>query len=219
VGLDAARMEIVDAASVRAVNNHAKLSLEEKPTLFLEFHGTEAGTRDQIETFRQIAESEGAVRFDWAERPEDRNRLWKARHDFYWAVKGTWPGRDALATDVCVPISRLAECLLETEEDIKSLGLIAPIAGHAGDGNFHTQPMVDRANPKEMAALDTFLDRLAKRAIAMEGTCTGEHGIGQGKMKYLEAELGAGVEVMRGIKAALDPLNIFNPGKILPQRS
>jgi D-lactate dehydrogenase (cytochrome) len=216
VGLGAARMEIVDAASVRAVNNHAKLSLEEKPTLFLEFHGTEAGTSDQIETFRRIAESEGAIRFDWAERPEDRNRLWKARHDFYWAVKTTWPGREALATDVCVPISRLAECLLETEEDIKSLGLIAPIAGHAGDGNFHTQPMIDRSNPGEMAALDTFLDRLATRAIAMEGTCTGEHGIGQGKMKYLKAELGEGVAVMRALKAALDPQGIFNPGKILP---
>jgi D-lactate dehydrogenase (cytochrome) len=201
---------------VRAVNNHAKLALEEKPTLFLEFHGTEAGTRDQIETFRQIAQAEGAIRFDWAERPEDRNRLWKARHDFYWAVKTTWPGRDALATDVCVPISRLAECLLETEEDIRSLGLIAPIAGHAGDGNFHTQPMVDRSNAKEMAALDTFLDRLAKRAIAMEGTCTGEHGIGQGKQKYLKAELGEGVAVMRALKAALDPQDIFNPGKIMP---
>jgi D-lactate dehydrogenase (cytochrome) len=216
VGLGAARMEIVDAATVRAVNNHSKLALEEKPTLFLEFHGTEAGTRDQIETFRQIAEAEGGMRFDWAERPEDRNRLWKARHDFYWAVKSTWPGRDALATDVCVPISRLAECLLETEQDIRSLGLIAPIAGHAGDGNFHTQPMVDRSNPRDMAALETFLDRLARRAIAMEGTCTGEHGIGQGKMKYLKAEHGDGVGVMRTIKAALDPQNIFNPGKILP---
>jgi D-lactate dehydrogenase (cytochrome) len=131
-------------------------------------------------------------------------------------VKSTWPGREALATDVCVPISRLAECLLETAEDIRSLGLIAPIAGHAGDGNFHTQPMVDRSNSKEMAALDTFLDRLARRAIAMEGTCTGEHGIGQGKMKYLKAELGEGVAVMRAIKAALDPQNILNPGKILP---
>jgi D-lactate dehydrogenase (cytochrome) len=216
VGLGAARMEIVDDVTVRAVNNHAKLALEEKPTLFLEFHGTEVAARDQVETFRQIAEAEGAIRFDWAEREEDRRRLWKARHEFYWAVKETWPGREALATDVCVPISRLAECLLKTEEDIRSLGLIAPIAGHAGDGNFHTQPMVDRSNPKEMAALETFLDRLAKRAIALEGTCTGEHGIGQGKIKYLKAELGEGVAVMRAIKAVLDPQNIFNPGKILP---
>jgi D-lactate dehydrogenase (cytochrome) len=216
IGLGAARMEIVDGATVKAVNNRSKLALDEKPTLFLEFHGTEAGTREQVETFRQIAEAEGAIRFDWAERPEDRNRLWKARHEFYWAVKETWPGRDALATDVCVPISKLAQCLLETEEDIRSLGLIAPIAGHAGDGNFHTQPMVDRSNAREMEALDTFLDRLAKRAIALEGTCTGEHGVGQGKAKYLKAELGEGVAVMRAIKAALDPLDILNPGKILP---
>jgi D-lactate dehydrogenase (cytochrome) len=216
LGVGAARMEIIDAVTIHAVNKHAKLGLDEKPTLFLEFHGTEVSARDQVEMFRQIAEGEGAIRFDWAERPEDRSRLWRARHEFYWAVKETWPGRDALATDVCVPISRLAECLLETEEDIRSLGLIAPIAGHAGDGNFHTQPMVDRANAREMAALDTFLDRLAKRAIAMQGTCTGEHGIGQGKMKYLKAEHGDGVAVMRAIKAALDPQNILNPGKILP---
>jgi D-lactate dehydrogenase (cytochrome) len=216
LGVGAARMEIIDAVTIHAVNKHAKLGLEEKPTLFLEFHGTEVSARDQVEMFRQIAEAEGAIRFDWAEREEDRRRLWKARHEFYWAVKSAWPGREALATDVCVPISRLAECLLETEADIKSLGLIAPIAGHAGDGNFHTQPMFDRSNPKEMAAVETFLDRLAKRAIAMEGTCTGEHGIGQGKTKYLKAELGDGLAVMRAIKAALDPLDILNPGKILP---
>jgi D-lactate dehydrogenase (cytochrome) len=216
LGVGAARMEIVDGVTIHAVNSYAKLALEEKPTLFLEFHGTETGARDQVERFREIAEAEGAIRFDWAERPEDRNRLWKARHEFYWAVKETWPGRDALATDVCVPISKLAQCLLETEEDIRSLGLIAPIAGHAGDGNFHTQPMVDRSNALEMEALDTFLDRLAKRAIALEGTCTGEHGVGQGKVKYLKAELGEGVAVMRAIKAALDPLDILNPGKILP---
>jgi D-lactate dehydrogenase (cytochrome) len=215
LGVGAARMEIIDAVTIHAVNKHAKLGLDEKPTLFLEFHGTEVSARDQVEMFRQIAEAEGAIRFDWAEKEEDRRRLWKARHEFYWAVKSTWPGREALATDVCVPISRLAECLLETEADIKSLGLIAPIAGHAGDGNFHTQPMFDRANPKEMAAVETFLDRLAKRAIAMEGTCTGEHGVGQGKVKYLKAELGDGVAVMRAIKAALDPLDILNPGKIL----
>jgi D-lactate dehydrogenase (cytochrome) len=216
LGVGAARMEIVDGVTIHAVNKHAKLALEEKPTLFLEFHGTEVGARDQVERFREIAEAEGAIRFDWAEKEEDRRRLWKARHEFYWAVKTTWPGREALATDVCVPISRLAQCLLETEEDIRSLGLTAPIAGHAGDGNFHTQPMFHRSNPKEMAAVETFLHRLAERAIAMEGTCTGEHGIGQGKIKYLKAEHGAGVAVMRAIKAALDPLDILNPGKILP---
>ena len=216
LGLGVARMELLDPPQIRAVNTHSKLGLEEKPTLFLEFHGTEAGARDQVEAFKGIAEAEGAIRFDWAEKEEDRRRLWKARHDAYWAIKSTWPGKDVFATDVCVPISRLAECVVETQGDIETLGLVAPIVGHVGDGNFHTSPVFDRNNPKEMAAIETFLDRLTKRAIAMEGTCTGEHGVGQGKAKYLEAELGDGLCVMRAIKAALDPLDIMNPGKILP---
>jgi D-lactate dehydrogenase (cytochrome) len=215
LGLPIARVELLDALYIRAVNLHAKLGLEEAPTLFVEFHGTEASVREQVELFKQIAEGEVALRFDWAEREEDRRRLWKARHDAYWAGKGLRPGTDAIATDVCVPISRLAECVLETQKDIKDLGLLAPIIGHVGDGNFHCQPMVDRANPKEVAACDEFLSRLAARAIAMDGTCTGEHGIGQGKMKYLEAEHGAGVEVMRQLKRALDPDGILNPGKIV----
>jgi D-lactate dehydrogenase (cytochrome) len=216
LGLGVARMELLDPPQIRAVNIYSKLGLEEKPTLFLEFHGTEAGARDQVEAFKAIAESEGAIRFDWAEKEEDRRRLWKARHDAYWAVKTAWPGRDVFATDVCVPISRLAECVIETQKDIEALGLVAPIVGHVGDGNFHTSPAFDRNNPKEMAAIETYLERLAKRAIAMEGTCTGEHGVGQGKAKYLKAELGDGLTVMRAIKAALDPLDIMNPGKIFP---
>jgi D-lactate dehydrogenase (cytochrome) len=216
LGLGVARMEVVDDAAIYAVNKYAKLNLEEAPTLFLEFHGTDVSARDQVELFRQIAESEGAIRFDWAEKEEDRRRLWKARHEFYWAVKSTWPGKDTFATDICVPISRLAECVVETQADIKSLGLIAPIAGHAGDGNFHTQPMIDRSNPKDVEAVETFMERLIARAIRMEGTCTGEHGVGQGKAKYLKDELGAGLATMRAIKAALDPQGIFNPGKILP---
>ena len=128
--------------------------------------------------------------FDWAEKEEERRRLWKARHDAYWAVKTVWPGKDALATDVCVPVSRLAECVVETQKDIEELGLIAPIVGHVGDGNFHTSPVFDRNDPKEMAAIETFLERLAERAIAMEGTCTGEHGVGQGKRKYLQGRTG-----------------------------
>jgi D-lactate dehydrogenase (cytochrome) len=215
LGLGVARMEVVDEAAIHAVNKYAKLGLEEAPTLFLEFHGTDVSARNQVELFRQIAESEGAIRFDWAEKEEDRRRLWKARHEFYWAVKSTWPGKDTFATDICVPISRLAECVVETQADIKSLGLIAPIAGHAGDGNFHTQPMVDRSNPKEVEAVETFMERLIARAIRMEGTCTGEHGVGQGKAKYLKAELGAGLATMRAIKVALDPQGILNPGKIL----
>ena len=210
-----ARMELLDAVQIKAVNTYAKLGLEEKPTLFLEFHGTEAGARDQVENFKALAEAEGAIRFDWAESEEERRRLWKARHEVYWAIRAVWPGKDALATDVCVPISRLAECVVETQKDIERSGLTAPIVGHVGDGNFHTTPVFDLKNAKEMAALEGFLERLAERAIAMEGTCTGEHGIGQGKMKYLKAELGEGLSVMRAIKMALDPNGIMNPGKIL----
>ena len=167
--------------------------------------------------FRQIAEAEGAIRFDWADKEEDRRRLWKARHEFYWAVKTAWPGRTRLPP-MCACRSRgwPNACWRRRRTSSRS-GLIAPIAGHAGDGNFHTQPMIDRANPKDMAAIETFLDRLTRRAIAMEGTCTGEHGIGQGKAKYLKAELGDGLAVMRAVKQALDPLNIMNPGKILPE--
>lgn len=216
LGLGVARMELVDALQIHAINVHSKLKLDEVPTLFLEFHGTDISARDQVETFRALAEAEGAIRFDWAEKEEDRRRLWKARHDVYWSVKTTWPGKDVFATDVCVPISRLAECVMETYADIQELGMIAPIVGHVGDGNFHTSPIVDLKNPKDVAMCETFLKRLTDRAIRMEGTCTGEHGIGQGKMAYLAAEHGAGVDVMRQIKRALDPEDLFNPGKILP---
>ena len=216
LGLGIARMELLDALQIRAVNGYAKLGLEEAPTLFLEFHGSEVGARDQVEQFTALASAEGAMRFDWAASVEERRRLWKARHDAYWAVKAVWPGKDILATDVCVPISRLAECVLETQRDIEVSGLIAPIVGHVGDGNFHTTPVFDRGNAEELAVVEGFLERLAERAIAMEGTCTGEHGVGQGKAKYLKAELGDGLGVMRKLKAALDPLDILNPGKILP---
>jgi len=216
LGLGVARMELLDAPQIRVVNSYAKLGLEEKPTLFLEFHGSEAGARDQVATFKAIAEGEGAIRFDWAEQEEDRRRLWKARHDVYWAVKAVFPGRDALATDVCVPISRLAECVVATQKDIEASGLIAPIVGHVGDGNFHTTPVFDRNDAKQRAAVEGFLQRLVERALAMEGTSTGEHGVGQGKAKYLKAELGDGLGVMRSIKQALDPQGILNPGKIMP---
>jgi D-lactate dehydrogenase (cytochrome) len=216
LGLGVARMELLDPPQIHACNIYSKLNLEEKPTLFLEFHGTEVSARDQVENFKAIAEAEGAIRFDWAENEDQRRKLWKARHDAYFAVKTVWPGREVLATDVCVPISRLAECVVETQKDIESIGLVAPIVGHVGDGNFHTTVSFDRNDPKELAKVESYLERLAERAIAMEGTCTGEHGIGQGKAKYLRAELGEGVEVMRAIKAALDPLDILNPGKIIP---
>ena len=215
LGLGIARAELCDEILIAAINKHAKLSLDERPTLFLEFHGTDVAVRDQVARFKEIAEGEGAIRFDWAEREEDRRKLWKARHDGYWAIKGLYAGREALATDVCVPISRLTECIMETQADIKASGLIAAVIGHVGDGNFHTQPMFDMGNPKEVAAIEGFLKRLAERAVAMDGTCTGEHGVGQGKMKYLDAEHGAGVAAMRAIKKAFDPLDIFNPGKIV----
>jgi D-lactate dehydrogenase (cytochrome) len=216
LGLGVARMELLDEVSIDALNKHAKMKLELAPTLFLEFHGTQVSARDQVERFKELAEGEGALGYDWAEREEDRRRLWKARHDFYWAAKGAWPGRDAVATDVCVPISRLAECVVETQADIKRSGLIAPIVGHVGDGNFHTQPLVDPNDPAEVERAKAFISRLTERALAMDGTCTGEHGVGQGKAKYLKAEHGAGLAAMAAVKSALDPRGIFNPGKILP---
>ena len=216
LGLGVARMELLDELQIHAVNVHSKTTFEERPTLFLEFHGTKVSARDQVDLFKEIAEGEGAIRYDWAEREEDRNRLWKARHDVYWAVRSAWPGKDVLATDVCVPISRLADCVMETKRDIEASGLIAPIVGHVGDGNFHTSPVFDMSDEAELERVRAFLSRLSDRAIAMDGTCTGEHGIGQGKMKYLRAEHGAGIDVMRQIKRALDPLNILNPGKSLP---
>lgn len=214
-GLGLARIELLDAMQIEAVNAYSKMNLERQPTLFLEFHGTSAAVDEQFAMFRSIAEGAGAQSFEFAEREEDRRRLWKARHDAYWATRATWPGRQTLATDVCVPISRLADCIAETEADIKRLGLISPIVGHVGDGNFHATPVINPDDAGELAALHEFLDRLAARAIAMEGTCTGEHGIGQGKIRYLEKEFGPeGVAVMRALKNALDPVGILNPGKL-----
>jgi len=214
MGLPLARIELLDEVQVRGCNAYSKLSLPETPTLFLEFHGSDAGAREQVETFAAIAEAEGGGALDWAERPEDRNRLWQARHDAYWAARGLRPGGDLIATDVCVPISALAACVAETKQDIDRLGLLAPIVGHVGDGNFHVMPLIDPDSAEDRTRVRAFLDRLVDRALRFEGTCTGEHGIGQGKIGYLVAEHGAGVDVMIAIKKALDPLNILNPGKI-----
>lgn len=215
-GIPVARIELLDAATVRALNQHAKLSLPESPLLLLEFHGTEASVKEQALRFGEIAGEFAGGPFEWATKAEDRSRLWQARHDAYWAVKGLRPGVQSVATDVCVPISRLAECVDETTRDIEASGLIAPIVGHVGDGNFHVQPLVDMADPAEVAACEAFIERLVERALAMEGTCTGEHGVGQKKMKYLEAEHGAAaLELMRILKRSIDPLNIMNPGKVI----
>jgi D-lactate dehydrogenase (cytochrome) len=215
LGLGLARVELLDEVQIEACNAHSGLDLEAVPTLFLEFHGTAGATREQVETFAELAADTGGGDFQWAERAEDRNRLWAARHDAYWAARTFRPGAKAIATDVCVPISRLADCVCETQRDIADLGLVAPIVGHIGDGNFHVLPLIDMENGKEVEAAHGFLERLVARALAMDGTCTGEHGVGTGKMKYLEAEHGTGVEVMRAIKKTLDPHNIFNPGKVV----
>ncbi|CAM5765680.1 FAD-binding protein [Bosea minatitlanensis] len=215
-GLPMARIELLDDVMIRGVNLHSKLGLPETTMLFVEFHGTEAGVAEQSERFGEIAAEFGGGPFEWATKAEDRSKLWQARHDAYWAAKALRPGADSVATNVCVPISRLAECVEETKRDIEESGLIAPIAGHVGDGNFHTQPLVDLDHPEEVARVQAFIDRLVKRALAMGGTCTGEHGVGQKKMKYLELEHGAeALATMRTLKRALDPQNILNPGKIL----
>ncbi|MBR3189563.1 MAG: FAD-binding protein, partial [Bosea sp.] len=187
-GLPIARIELVDDVMMRGVNLHSKLGLPETTMLFVEFHGSEEGVKEQAERFGEIAAEFGGGPFDWATKPEDRSKLWQARHDAYWAARALRPGAESVATDVCVPISRLAECVDETKRDIEASGLIAPIVGHVGDGNFHTQPLVDLNDADEVARCEAFIDRLVKRALAMEGTCTGEHGVGQKKMKYLTIE-------------------------------
>lgn len=216
-GIPVARIELLDEVQVKACNAYSKLDLPETPMLLVEFHGTEAGVAEQSERFGEIAKDLGGGPFEWATRAEDRTRLWQARHDGYWAARGLRPGASALATDVCVPISRLAECVTETQRDAQETGLLAPLVGHVGDGNFHLSLLIDVDSPDEVKTAKEFLERLAERALAMEGTCTGEHGVGQGKAKYLPAEHGAAaMAAMRAVKQALDPDNIMNPGKMLP---
>ena len=206
---------MLDALQVRAVNLYSKLDAAETPMLFLEFHGTEAGVAEQSERFGEIAAEFGGGPFEWTTRPEERTRLWQARHDAAFSTFTLRPGASMIATDVCVPISRLAECVTETQRDIAASKLIAPIVGHVGDGNFHLTLLVDMQNSDEIKVAKAFIERLIERALAMDGTCTGEHGVGQGKMKYLLAEHGApALDAMRAIKRALDPQDIMNPGKI-----
>jgi len=215
-GIPVARIELLDALQVKATNLYSKLALPETPMLFVEFHGTAAGVAEQSERFGEIAADNGGGPFEWTVKPEDRTRLWQARHDAAWAVKVLRPGAGIVATDVCVPISRLSECVTATQQDIAEHGLVAPIVGHVGDGNFHLSLLVDMDEPAEVKRAKGLMERLVERALAMDGTCTGEHGVGQGKMKYLEAEHGAAaLNAMRAIKHALDPEGIMNPGKIL----
>jgi len=213
-GIPVARIELLDDRQMDAINRYSGLSYPVKSTLFLEFHGTAAGVREQAEAVQAFAAENGGGDFAWTEKPEERSKLWQARHDAAYAVKALKPNCGLWATDVCVPISRLAECIVETKKDLDASPLVSAIVGHVGDGNFHIAFALDRADPKEMAEAERINDRMVMRALAMDGTCTGEHGIGTGKMQFLVAEHGEAVSVMRGIKKTLDPKNLMNPGKI-----
>lgn len=214
MGIPVARIELLDDVQIKACNAYSNLSYPEKPTLFLEFHGTEDTVRIQSEQFAEIAAECGGDEFQWTANAEERTKLWNARHNAYWAGRALDPSLNGLSTDVCVPISRLAECVAETQADIQNSGLLAPIVGHAGDGNFHVLVLFNDKDPASVANVEAFTERLSRRALAMDGTCTGEHGVGQGKMSYLDEELGGALDVMRTVKKGLDPENIFNPGKI-----
>lgn len=214
MGVPVARIELLDAMQMRASNEYSGLAYDVQPTLFLEFHGTEETVALQSAQFADIAAECGGGKFLWTTNVEERSRLWKARHDAYWAARALAPDLAGLSTDVCVPISRLAECVAETQADIETHGLLATIVGHAGDGNFHVLLLFDDKTSEGVATAEAFVSRLNARALAMEGTCTGEHGIGQGKISFLEQELGEAVDLMRQVKKALDPDGIFNPGKI-----
>jgi len=217
LGVPVARIELLDALSLKAINLFSKTTLAEAPTLFFEFHGSPASVEEQAKTVQGIADDLGGTHFEWAARAEDRSRLWQARHDAYFACLQLKPGCRCFPTDVCVPISRLAECIAATNEDIAQVGIPIALFGHVGDGNFHLVVLVDTGNEQDMKEAAWISQRVVERAIAMEGTCTGEHGIGLGKRKYLRLEHGdVAVDVMRSIKQALDPQNILNPGKVLP---
>lgn len=214
-GIPIARIELLDAVQMDACNKYSDLNYPVAPTLFFEFHGTENSVAEQVEQVQSIAGELGGTDFSWARKAEDRSKLWQARHDAYYAALALRPGCKGIATDVCVPISRLAECILETQVDIRDSGLIAPIVGHVGDGNFHLVLCVDPDDADEMVRAEDLNERMVMRALAMDGTCTGEHGVGYGKIGFLEAEHGEALSVMRDLKHALDPKNIMNPGKIL----
>ncbi len=216
LGVPVARIELLDEVQLDACIAYSKLQgYERKPTLFFEFHGSGTGVAEQAETVGEISQDNGGGGFRWATRQEDRNALWQARHDAYFAAVALRPGKRGISSDVCVPISRLAECILESRADIEESGLVAPIVGHVGDGNFHVLFVIDPDDPDEAGRAHWVNERMVHRALAMGGTCTGEHGIGVGKMDFLVAEQGEAVSVMRAIKMALDPDNIMNPGKIL----
>ncbi|MEZ5655039.1 MAG: FAD-linked oxidase C-terminal domain-containing protein [Sphingobium sp.] len=214
IGVPLARVEILDDLQMRAVNRWSKLDYPERNTLFFEFHGSAAHVEEQVSTVKELCAANGGGEFRWSNLPEERSRLWKARHEAYYATLGLRPGSIGWATDVCVPISRLVACITETKADLETASVPATILGHVGDGNFHVVFAIDPNAPEEMAEVEAINARLVERALSMDGTCTGEHGIGLGKQDWLVAELGDAVDLMRAIKRALDPNDLFNPGKI-----
>ena len=215
IGVPIARVELIDGNSVRAVNQYAKLSLREEPMLLMEFHGSPAGVKEQAETVQEIAREHRGADFEWADTPEERTRLWTARHNAYFAAVQSRPGCRCITTDTCVPISRLADALLDTVAEADESGIPYFLVGHVGDGNFHVGYLIDPDDDDERARAEALNHRVVQRAIALQGTCTGEHGVGLHKMGFLIDEAGAGaVAMMRTIKQALDPDNIMNPGKV-----
>lgn len=214
-GVPVARIELLDEVQMDAVNRYSDLDYPVQPTLFMEFHGTEAGVKEQAELVGTIVSEFGGGGFQWETEAEARSKLWQARHDAYYAAQAMSPGRKGWPTDVCVPISRLAECIIETKKDLQESFLTAPILGHAGDGNFHVVFLINPDDTEEVAEAERLNERLVMRALALDGTCTGEHGVGLGKMKYLRAEHGDAIDLMRAIKRTIDPQNIMNPGKVV----
>ncbi|QEX15883.1 lactate dehydrogenase [Hypericibacter terrae] len=214
-GIPVARIELLDEVQLDAINRYSKLDYAVQPTLFFEFHGTEAGVMEQVEMVKAITAEHGGSAFRWATQAEDRNKLWQARHNAYYAALALRPGAKGWATDVCVPISRLADCISETKREIRESKMLAPLVGHVGDGNFHLTYVIDPSDSAEMETAQRLNERMVHRALAMGGTCTGEHGVGYGKIDFVEAEHGPAVDAMRRIKRAFDPDNIMNPGKIL----
>jgi len=210
-----ARIELLDAKQMDAVNKYAKLDYAVAPTLFFEFHGTPRGVEEQVAQVKAFAADQGACELRWAATSEERSKLWQARHDALYAALAMRPGSKGWATDACVPISRLAECIAETKRDLDASFVTAMLVGHVGDGNFHLVFLLDPDQPEELVEATRLNDRMVQRAIVMDGTCTGEHGVGYGKMDFLVAEHGEAISVMRTIKRALDPDNIMNPGKIV----
>jgi D-lactate dehydrogenase (cytochrome) len=214
-GIPVARSELLCATTMNALNRYNKTSHREMPTLLLEFHGTEASVVEQAQMVQELAKDNGGLDFQWATRPEERTKLWEARHLAYFACLQLKPGSRAISTDVCVPISRLAECVVETTKDIEKASMPIPLFGHVGDGNFHLVILIDPDNPADVEEAKALNVRLVKRALAMEGTCTGEHGVGIGKQPYMLEELGDAVDLMRDLKRTFDPENLFNPGKVV----